>query len=304
MKVEYSDLYKFLVSLGVALLSLAVLVPWLFLREPFDLLVEDSTLVKLTPRAQSLISLRQERVEQLVSWLPRFSGICLVFGVIAIVAGLILWYRKIQRHVDQQISLNVKKTTAEIENLTPKEILRKAEIEVDDQDTGAPHLPDRPIARDPISVTRLIQNEKAVARRCEECLSGRYTVLSNKRVGKDEFDLILQSEVPTRPDYVVNIKTARNLMSVSVVQSNALITNLLANSYELGTKRPAEAILLLVASGNNPIGRQRDLVAEAIMISHSHELQVSIVVMLEDEVAKLDCPIFVQLLFGSSSKMT
>lgn len=37
MKFEFGDLYRFVVSLGVVLVSISILVPWLFLKEPFDL---------------------------------------------------------------------------------------------------------------------------------------------------------------------------------------------------------------------------------------------------------------------------
>ena len=37
-KFEYSDFYKFIASVGITLIALSVFVPWLFLKEPFDLL--------------------------------------------------------------------------------------------------------------------------------------------------------------------------------------------------------------------------------------------------------------------------
>jgi hypothetical protein len=37
----------------------AILVPWLFLREPFDLMIEASRLSRLTPVAQQIVLLRQ-----------------------------------------------------------------------------------------------------------------------------------------------------------------------------------------------------------------------------------------------------
>jgi hypothetical protein len=36
-KFEFSDLYKFLVSAGIVLVGLAILLPWFYLKEPFDL---------------------------------------------------------------------------------------------------------------------------------------------------------------------------------------------------------------------------------------------------------------------------
>ena len=46
-KLEYSDLYKFLASLGFVLIGLSLLVPWLFLRESFDALLNTTTVLPL-----------------------------------------------------------------------------------------------------------------------------------------------------------------------------------------------------------------------------------------------------------------
>ena len=55
MRFEFGDLYKFVVSLGVILVTLAVLGPWLFLREPFDLQVTQTELQGFTKRARQTI---------------------------------------------------------------------------------------------------------------------------------------------------------------------------------------------------------------------------------------------------------
>jgi hypothetical protein len=57
-QIEYGDFYKFVVSLDIALVLAAILVPWLFLREPFDLMIEVSRLSQLTPAAQQIVLLR------------------------------------------------------------------------------------------------------------------------------------------------------------------------------------------------------------------------------------------------------
>ena len=68
--VEYSDYHKFIVSLGVVLLAFSVLGPWLFLREPFDLMVEAQKLRSLTPEAQYLVTTRQHIVAAIMRLLP------------------------------------------------------------------------------------------------------------------------------------------------------------------------------------------------------------------------------------------
>ena len=48
-KLDYQDYYRFVVSLGLFLTAAAVIVPWLFLREPFDLHITAKELAELTP---------------------------------------------------------------------------------------------------------------------------------------------------------------------------------------------------------------------------------------------------------------
>ena len=73
-QIEYGDFYKFIVSLGIALVLAAILVPWLFLREPFDLMIEASRLSGLTPTAQQIVLLRQAHLLRLLP-LSKLAGI-------------------------------------------------------------------------------------------------------------------------------------------------------------------------------------------------------------------------------------
>jgi hypothetical protein len=54
-KIEYSDLNKFLVSVGIALMTISIFIIWLFFKEPFDLLIEQKTLDNLTETAKTII---------------------------------------------------------------------------------------------------------------------------------------------------------------------------------------------------------------------------------------------------------
>jgi hypothetical protein len=75
MKFEFGDLYKFVVSLGVVLISLSVLAPWLFLKEPFDLFKTDAELKAVTEVARAAILSRQESVAFILKFIPWFSTV-------------------------------------------------------------------------------------------------------------------------------------------------------------------------------------------------------------------------------------
>jgi hypothetical protein len=93
-QIEYGDFYKFVVSLGIALVLAAILAPWLFLREPFDLMIEASRLSQLTPAAQQIVLLRQTYLLRLLPVIPWFSFSLLIIGAGAISIGLKKWYNR------------------------------------------------------------------------------------------------------------------------------------------------------------------------------------------------------------------
>src|SRR5580704_10020726 len=90
-QLEYGDYYKFTASAGITLIAGAVVVPWIFLREPFDLAMDVSKIALLTPDAQNVIHTRQHLVTAAIHYLPLASGISAVVGVILTGYGLVSW---------------------------------------------------------------------------------------------------------------------------------------------------------------------------------------------------------------------
>jgi len=128
-QIEYGDFYKFVVSLGIALVLAAILAPWLFLREPFDLMIEASRLSRLTPAAQQVVLLRQTYLLRLLPVIPWFSFSLLAVGAGAISIGLKKWYDR-QTLRDTSEDLGVQKQQQELRNMTTQEVREKADADV------------------------------------------------------------------------------------------------------------------------------------------------------------------------------
>ena len=107
-KPEFGDIYRFIASLGLVLLSLGTALPWLIARESFDTRITVDEMARLTPMAQSII----ERRQSLAWWRVWNSGAVSAAGVTAgcvmLAAGVILWSRK-QVLLDQKESLERRK---------------------------------------------------------------------------------------------------------------------------------------------------------------------------------------------------
>src|SRR4051794_31679801 len=101
-KIEYGDLYKFTVSIGVLLIGLAFALPWMILRESFDLLVPANNWVSYTPTAQSALHQRQQLIDWYSHWALWISAGLLIVGIGAVLTGLVFWWRRNQKHIDRK----------------------------------------------------------------------------------------------------------------------------------------------------------------------------------------------------------
>jgi hypothetical protein len=127
-KIEYSDLNKFLVSIGVTLIIVAFLLPWLYLREPFDLTLTQDQISKLTQDAQAIITIRQSFILKTISYV-RFASLGLfIAGLISVVIGLWRWIKK-QQDLDERERIITATHKHNYKKLTDDEITQKAQNE-------------------------------------------------------------------------------------------------------------------------------------------------------------------------------
>lgn len=72
-KIEYGDLYKFLVSVGVILIGFAVLIPYFYLKEDFGLCVPQSDMARFEPEVRQIIRTKQQLLLRVQNYVPYLS---------------------------------------------------------------------------------------------------------------------------------------------------------------------------------------------------------------------------------------
>src|SRR4051812_38513684 len=93
-KVDFGNIHKFLVSLGLALVLAALVVPWFILRESDALLVSTQQLNELTQTARETLERKQNSIHFLVIVWPYVSVVLLTSGVSLVVFGLVKWRQR------------------------------------------------------------------------------------------------------------------------------------------------------------------------------------------------------------------
>ena len=96
-KIEFSDLYKFLTSVGLIFIVSAFIIPWLFMREGVGILVSEIEYGALIEESKNLTDKRIELNSLVISSIPWISSILFLFGLIIVGFGLYHWKKKQNR---------------------------------------------------------------------------------------------------------------------------------------------------------------------------------------------------------------
>lgn len=259
-KIEYSDFYKFLSSLGLVLISLALILPWLFLREPFDISISVSDLANLTPIAQSIINVRQETALWFLQNIKWISILLSVAGIAFLSTGITLWVRK-QQKLDHRDDVELAIKEIELEKMTPTQILEKAVKEI--QEVNADEKEEKPT---PIQVSQPLHDylriENSVINKLTQCF-GQDSVLSNSRIKDTAYDVILFSSSAQRNDVLFEIKVSLVRFDRSRVYGAIHQISASLEDYQKTTQRKAAGIVLLLLSSkvnDETLRRNKDFI--------------------------------------------
>ena len=243
MKFEFGDLYKFTVSLGVVLITLSIVAPWLFLKEPFDLFRPESEIKVLSEVAQSVIKKRQDTVSFIIQFIPWFSTIGSVVGLILIFFGLKNWHRN-QIHLDEQTRLDVELKKQSLRDATSDEIEEKEtaeyeELKVSESSNAEAYLVNS--FRGQYS-----KIEELVYTKLKDTYQSKYKVNHNKIISDVELDILLIGKSILTKDYIIEVKYIRKGFNFGWLRE-AFLKNIYAKSvYSQITNRMPNTILLIV----------------------------------------------------------
>lgn len=250
-KIEYSDLNKFLVSVGVALMTISILIVWLFFREPFDLLLEQKTIDNLTETAKTIILTRQGQVSYLLWIIPWVALILFLLGLTSLIIGLIRWLKK-QRLLDERDELTNKKLQKELEKLSEKEVVAKAETEykqtVDEQAQPA-EAKTETSAKEQF-VKSYLQVEQTISDKLKLFFSDKYRVLTNYRLKHFEYDIILNAPLKLDTDKIIEIKYYPNGVTSQYIRETLIRMEIAKGFYQETMQKPVKPVLIIVLPEN------------------------------------------------------
>ena len=250
-KIDYGDINKFLVSIGLVLIALAVLTPYLYLKEDFGLYIEQSKIDEMQEPIKALISNKQKQVIKFQSFIPWISLSFLLLGLTSTLVGLVRWFKR-QSKIDEKFDKELQKLDLEITSLTPEEKEEKAKQEVDeiesvDKQATATTVPK--VSNHSAYVKAYMDIEKGLTNVFENYKSPNFDVLSQQRIGnRYEVDILLQAKTKRFLDRIVEIKYFRNRLSLKIIRDTIYRLNTQISFYNQASNRRVVPVLLIVYS--------------------------------------------------------
>lgn len=259
-KAEYSDLYKFLTSIGLLVIGLSVLLPWLFLQDQLAVQVMADDYDQMLCVSQDLILRKLELTSLSLTIVVVLSRILFIAGVGLCLYGIRKWNVK-QRGIDELDQLELSERRAQVRPLRESEYPAKAQEEVRSETAGSDtnelaqqasntptkEQPTEPRASETLA-NRLIEVEALLFDRIDDYNSFDYRVQRNvKLANRFEVDILLAAyNTNQRVDKLIEIKYFQNRLKMETVISARDQLNKTRKYYNASTRRSVQAILLLV----------------------------------------------------------
>jgi hypothetical protein len=245
-KIEFSDVNRFLASLGLISIGLAFFLPWFVNQNNSLLIIEEEKILKLTLVAQQIISKQQSSLLTINKLLPFVSGGLIILGFCLLFMGIIRWSKR-QAVIDKIQDEDLK--AKEFQNLTSKEKRDLIETEIENTE-DEPNAVVNQEART-LEIDAYIQIENSIFLQFTQSYKTNYIASQNVRIGNFEYDIILKSkDLTLYKDKIIEIKFFKNRITYETIKDAATKLILACNYYEENFKRRTSPILIIIYSEN------------------------------------------------------
>ena len=220
-KLQYDSFHKFMVSLGIILITLPI-VAYIFLIKSEPIILSQNDFNTLSTFSLKNISEKEHIIEIFTRYLSFSSIILILLGSVLIIYGCKKW-SKIQKQLDAQIEYDTtikqinaqKMSVTEIALKTAEEVLEAENVE--DCDGITSNIPNT-ISTSQNHMLKYMQIEDSCFSKMSEQYSKKYNLKRYLRIGKYEYDFIGISK-KDNIDLIFEVKYWRQIPSMQMLKS-------------------------------------------------------------------------------------
>lgn len=247
-KLEYGDINKFLVSIGLVLMAFGFVCNYYFLKDDFGVYEAVYKVKAMSSGAQQLFHNKEQHLLLLSKVIPWLSLALFLLGTISIIIGLKRWFKR-QKMVDEKFDRELEKLGLEIKSMTPSEVIEKAKEEM--EEIKGEELPisngKELTVKVPEDYLEYIRTEERVVNLFKQYRTENFITSSKLSLGNNyEIDILLTSKTSGYSDRIIEIKYFANGLSTHVIEKTLLRLSSALSFYEHTMKRKAVPVLFIV----------------------------------------------------------
>lgn len=244
-KIEFTDVNRFLTSLGLISIGLSFFIPWFVNQNNTLLIIEQDKIDKLTPTAKQIILKQQETLLSVNKALPYVSWGLIIIGLLLLIIGIRRWSKR--QAVSDKIQDEELKSK-EIQNLSSQD---KRELIATELETYQEEDEVEEPAQIEQTINEYINIENQIYLQLSEFYRANFTPSQNVKIGEYNYDIILKSrDILKYTDRIVEIKFFKNKLTLENIKDAATQLILASKHYTISFKRRTVPFLVVIYSDN------------------------------------------------------
>jgi hypothetical protein len=238
-KIEFSDINKFITSLGLIFIGAGLLLPW-FINQNIDLIVLEQTQIdKTTESAKAIITRQQDYILYISQHINAIVITLYTLGVILLIAGIMRWKER-QKVIDKIQNEDLKSKIFHNLSLAEKKEMIKEEL-------GST------VANPASRISKYIEVENSLYLKIVQHYKTNYSTSKDIRLGQFTYDVILKSKyLEKRGDVILEIKLYNELPPKGQLLETAKKFILSINHYENTQRRMVMPVMAVVVETLDP----------------------------------------------------
>lgn len=267
-KIDYGDLYKFRTSIGLIIMALALVLPWLIINQDKSYYLSTQEYNSLGNQSQWLADYQRTINIIFAILIPIVSVVGFWFGYKLFRTGYNQWKNK-QDSADEYEQLNLIAKRTEVKKMNSEEVDRKAEEEILKDNTENPEEEKEEEEKEETITTtqvttiqerkeKLLNAEAEIFKKITDYNTFNYNPQQNLKLSKYTFDIVLQAFNPNnRVDIIIEVKYLQTTLNMVNLRNSFLEFITSTNEYRRQTSRKAKMYFMIIY--NSSVGSEADI---------------------------------------------
>lgn len=249
-KIEFGDINRFFVSIGLFLIGFALIIPYFYLKEDFGLYLKEEDVAKFDEQIVEIIRAKRNQVACLQKIIPFVSLTLIIGGIVFCFIGIKRWLKR-QVKLDEKLDNEVAKSKLDLKDSTPEERVvnakkETAETEIAEQLESGAEKPQNLKTEGYLSYMAI---EDKFFNYFKSVKNSNFDIFQQPKIGNRFFvDILLRAKTNKYSDRIIEIKYFKNQLPLSSIEDSITKLATYISYYKENTNKRVIPILLIVYS--------------------------------------------------------